>query len=74
VEYADPVIEIDITDDGHPGTGTSHHDPAGHGLARMRERAALYGGALTAGPRPGGGWRVSAGLSPAAGALPQPAP
>ena len=24
----------------------------------MRERAALFGGQVTAGPRPGGGWRV----------------
>jgi signal transduction histidine kinase len=74
LEYAEPVIEIDITDDGQPGTGTSHHEPTGHGLAGMRERAALYGGALIAGPRPGGGWRVSAGLCPAARALPQSAP
>jgi signal transduction histidine kinase len=74
LEYADPVIEIDIADDGQPDAGIGHHGSAGHGLAGMRERAALYGGALVAGPRPGGGWRVSAGLSPAAQALSQPAP
>jgi signal transduction histidine kinase len=73
LQYAEPVIEIDITDDGQP-PGTGDHGPAGHGLAGMRERAALYGGAVIAGPRSGGGWRVSAGLSPAARALPQPAP
>jgi signal transduction histidine kinase len=73
LEYADPVIEIDITDDGQPDASFSDHDPAGHGLAGMRERAALYGGALIAGPHHGGGWRVSAALSPAARALPQPA-
>jgi signal transduction histidine kinase len=73
LQYAEPVIEIDITDDGQP-RGRGNHGPVGHGLAGMRERAALYGGALIAGPRSGGGWRVSAGLSSAARALPRPAP
>jgi signal transduction histidine kinase len=31
---------------------------AGHGIAGMRERAAVFGGQVLAGPRPGGGWRV----------------
>ena len=34
----------------------------GHGIAGMRERAALYGGTLEAGPLPGGGFRVAATL------------
>ena len=69
--YADPVIEVDVTDDGSPA---ADHRVAGLGLAGMRERAACYGGAVAAGPRPGGGWRVSATLSPAAEALPQLVP
>ncbi|MET9887919.1 sensor histidine kinase [Streptomyces sp. NPDC006430] len=35
---------------------------AGHGLLGMRERAGMLGGELTAGPRPGGGYEVSAVL------------
>jgi signal transduction histidine kinase len=36
---------------------------AGHGVLGMRERAALYGGTVTAGPAPEGGWTVEAELS-----------
>jgi signal transduction histidine kinase len=59
-------VEVEITDDGRPGVP----DPAGtertgHGLAGMRERVAVYGGLLQAGPLPGGGWRVYARFEPA---------
>jgi signal transduction histidine kinase len=40
------------------GNGTG----SGHGLTGMRERAALCGGALDAGPRRDGGWSVIARL------------
>ncbi|WP_330289724.1 histidine kinase [Streptomyces sp. NBC_00576] len=42
--------------DGVDGLGS------GRGVAGMRERAAAVGGELTAGPAPGGGWRVRATL------------
>ena len=35
-------------------------DGGGHGLLGMRERVTALGGALTAGPRHGGGFRVQA--------------
>jgi signal transduction histidine kinase len=59
------AVTVSVTDDGHgtvpplPATGGA----SGHGLPGMRERAAAYGGRLTAGPQPGGGWRVEAVLT-----------
>jgi signal transduction histidine kinase len=60
-------IRILVEDTGPPGgvVGGENHERTieeGHGLAGMRERAALYGGVITAGPRQGGGWSVRAVL------------
>src|SRR5262249_19634945 len=44
-----------------PGPSRNGHGP-GHGLAGMRERVALLGGSLSAGPAPDGGFVVSAVL------------
>jgi signal transduction histidine kinase len=54
-------VTIEITDNGT--TRPAHQPPAGgHGLAGMRERAAVFGGQFHAGPRPGGGFTVRARL------------
>jgi signal transduction histidine kinase len=47
------------SDPGQPPASTGQ---PGHGLAGMRERVALLGGTLTAGPAPDGGFAVSADL------------
>jgi signal transduction histidine kinase len=57
--YAEDGITMRIDDDGTGPTGGSG---GGNGLPGMRERAAALGGTLTAGPRPGGGFRVDAHL------------
>lgn len=54
-------LEITVTDDGR-GNGQSAGSASGFGLTGMRERAALYGGTATAGPRQQGGWTVTAAI------------
>lgn len=57
-------LHVHVQDSGPPGAANRPR-PAqaeGHGLAGMTERAALYGGTLTAGPGPGSGWTLDAVL------------
>jgi signal transduction histidine kinase len=61
------VLVLQITDDGFGVSAPA--DGAGHGLTGMRERVALYNGTLHAGPRPGGGYQVTARLPVVRGAL-----
>jgi signal transduction histidine kinase len=63
LHYDADGVEVEVTDDGE---GWPRVSAGGQGLAGMRERAAVYGGELEAGPAPGGGWRVRARLGSAA--------
>ena len=53
------MLELEVTDDGRAAASAGD---GGHGLIGMRERVALYGGTLEAGPRPAGGYAVRARL------------
>jgi signal transduction histidine kinase len=59
VRYSNGDIEVTVSDDGQ---GAGSGDGGGHGLVGMRERVAVYGGELEAGPRPEGGYRLRAKL------------
>jgi signal transduction histidine kinase len=61
VGCADGAVVIEVTDDGAGGVGAAA-SAGGHGLVSMRERVAMFGGELRAGPRPGGGFAVRARL------------
>ena len=59
LRYRAQALELEVLDDGQ---GDPNVDGGGFGLVGMRERAVLYGGALDAGPRPGGGYALRARL------------
>jgi signal transduction histidine kinase len=61
VRYDADRVEVEVSDDGRAAALTPEA-AGGHGLVGMRERAALLGGTLEAGRRPGGGYRVLARL------------
>ncbi|NRD27935.1 ATP-binding protein [Frigoribacterium sp. VKM Ac-2836] len=61
IAYGPPVTVV-VTDDGHGRASGGGPLGSGRRLVGMRERARLYGGSVEAGPRPDGGWRVTAEL------------
>jgi signal transduction histidine kinase len=75
LRYGQDELLVRVTDDGRGSAGLPRYKavpspgPAGHGLDGMRERAATYGGTVQAGPRPDGGFEVTARLP-----LPAPSP
>jgi signal transduction histidine kinase len=59
VRYRPDELELEVSDNGRDKTRT---DGGGYGLIGMRERVALYGGRLEAGPGGGGGYVLRAWL------------
>jgi signal transduction histidine kinase len=59
IHYGHDELRIEIRDDG---LGGSASDGLGHGLVGVRERAKIYGGEMTAGTAPEGGFVLSAQL------------
>lgn len=65
VRYLADSIAVEVVDDGRgvasqPRNGDAAGDGSGHGLIGMRERVDVWGGELSVGTAPGGGYRVKA--------------
>jgi signal transduction histidine kinase len=57
LRYRDSELDVEVRDDG---AGVGNGGGSGQGLVGMRERVGLYGGTISAGPAPGGGFEVAA--------------
>jgi signal transduction histidine kinase len=63
VRYAGEDLRVEVRDDGRgAAAGNGRDGGPGHGLIGMRERVHLFGGELSAGPGPEGGFTVAARL------------
>ncbi len=61
IGWGEDVLVLEISDDGR-GPGTVSGGSGGHGIAGMRERAALHGGSIHAAAATGGGFIIRACL------------
>ncbi|MGO2750467.1 MAG: sensor histidine kinase [Pseudoclavibacter sp.] len=64
IGVAGGTVTVRVTDDGRndPAVRRAPSQGSGRGLSGIAERAAAFGGTSAAGPRPGGGWTMSATL------------
>nr|WP_221380341.1 histidine kinase [Actinoplanes polyasparticus] len=60
VDYAGDHLLVEVTDTGGRSGASANTAGSGRGLIGLRERLAVYGGTLEAGPRLTGGYRVKA--------------
>lgn len=60
LEHARDAVVVEVVDDGPVGEPPLAPDGDGHGLVGMRERVAVFGGSLDAGPTGEGGFAVRA--------------
>jgi signal transduction histidine kinase len=58
VRYRTDRLELEVVNDGRENRRPHHHAGGGRGLIGIRERVALFGGELEAGPRAEGGFVV----------------
>jgi len=59
LRYRPDEVEIEVRDNG---AGASRNDGLGHGLVGVRERVKIYGGEMSAGTAPEGGFVLSTRL------------
>jgi signal transduction histidine kinase len=73
LDYREDAVVVDVSDNGgrdhlagreasSASSSAAGVAGSGRGLLGLRERLSLYGGEFDAGPRPAGGWRVTARL------------
>jgi signal transduction histidine kinase len=63
IAYRRNQLEVAVSDDGRTaGEAALSNIGAGHGLLGMRERVSVFGGTVSAGHGPNGGWTVQASL------------